>query len=127
MGRTTVTLLFTRKENKNQPGAILCDDTSGEFYPWVFYDWRDAVHCINWTKKLNHDTYILWCEQYGYYDEECFLGDLNEFRGEDEWVIFINDDIMQSVDNTTDMDNISVWTNTINISTQILSNDELDN
>jgi hypothetical protein len=125
MGRKTIALLFIRKnEHNDQPGALICDDTSGEFYPWTFYDWREAVHYIVWANKnINQDTYTIWCEQYGYYDEECFVGNLNEFKGTDEWYVFINDDIVQTVDNNTDMNNISVWSNTINISTQIKFNE----
>ena len=64
---------------------------------------------------------------YGYADEEYFMGNLNEFKNDDyEWFIFINDDVIQMVDNKTDMKNISVWTNVININTQLIDDNVIN-
>jgi hypothetical protein len=83
MTRLTVQLLFSRDQS-TQPGAILQCDTSGEYFPFNFFDWRDAIHYLLWTEtqKINprkQETFSSWCEIYGYDSDEKFNGDLNEF------------------------------------------------
>jgi len=61
MTRLTVQLLFSRDQNV-QPGSILQCDTSGEYLPFNFFDWRDAIHYLLWaetqgTDPRNHTTF----------------------------------------------------------------------
>ncbi len=83
MTRLTVQLLFSRDQS-TQPGAILQCDTSGEYFPFNFFDWRDAIHYLLWaeTRKNNprkQKTFSSWCEIYGYDSDEEFNGNLNQF------------------------------------------------
>jgi hypothetical protein len=128
MGGFSITLLFTRNKN-SEPGALISCSTSGEFFPYYFRDWKDAVHYINWSQNLKNDGFNEWCEQYGYEDDdECFNGDLNEFsmisdsnnKKNSEWTIFVHDNYIRYVDQNTDMNKISVWSDTIDINTSIV-------
>jgi hypothetical protein len=117
MGGFSINLLFTRN-NCHEPGALISNNTSGEYLPYHFYDWRDAVHYINWSQNLKNDNFDEWCDKYGYSENESFEGNLNEFRSystenNNEWTIFVNDDIIQFVNENTDLNKISVWNNII--------------
>lgn len=84
MGRSNIVLLFTKNKSR-EPEAIIQDDTSGEYYPFYFKDWRDAVHFLQYVylKKKSLVTMELfksWSEKYGYHEEDEFIGDLNEFH-----------------------------------------------
>ncbi len=83
MTRLTVQLLFS-KDQTIQPGAILQCDTSGEYFPFNFFDWRDSIHYLLWAETQEFDpreqtTFGAWCDIYGYESDEEFNGDLNEF------------------------------------------------
>ncbi len=83
MTRLTVQLLFSKDQN-TQPASILQCDTSGEYLPFNFFDWRDSIHYLLWTEfqKINpreQTTFSSWCNIYGYDSDEEFNGDLNEF------------------------------------------------
>jgi hypothetical protein len=111
MGRTTVILLFSQDKNKEPPGLLQCD-TSGEYYPYYFNDWRHAVHYIQWcVHQNNRCTDIMfneWGKLYGYDEEEEFNGDLNEFKtnDKDSWGVWVCGKII-----TADMDlnTVSAW------------------
>ncbi len=115
MGRLTVTLLFTRVMTTEPAGILQCD-TSGEYLPFYFNDWREAIHYIQWSnnKKLNsreHETFEEWSEKYGYSgDEEEFNGDLNEFKSKqgksNEWIVWT---VLGPFDSSTDLTKISAW------------------
>lgn len=110
MTRTTVTLLFTKDKSEEPPGILQCD-TSGEYYPHYFYDWRDAVHYIQWCLnhgKYGHEAFSQWSEQYGYDEDETFNGDLNEFRNSDDpWMVFTSVGVITG---DMDLNDVSVWT-----------------
>ena len=59
MGRLTVVFLFSKNRNI-EPSAIIQCDTSGEYYSYTFFDWRDAVHYINYrnTIYIDDDDYL---------------------------------------------------------------------
>jgi|688.fasta_scaffold257288_3 hypothetical protein len=81
---TTVILLFT-KNMWFEPPAILQCDKSGKYFHFYFYDWRDSIHYLLWCKSMGYyfgETKIFheWSVKYGYDSDEQFLGDLNEFR-----------------------------------------------
>lgn len=83
MTRLTIQLLFSR-DHDTQPGSILQCDTSGEYLPFNFVDWRDSIHYLLWAETQQVDprefiTFSSWCEIYGYESDEEFNGDLNEF------------------------------------------------
>lgn len=110
MTRKTITLLFTKDKSKEPSGILQCD-TSGEYYPYYFYDWRDAIHYIQWCLNQNkhgHKSFKQWSEIYGYDEDETFNGDLNEFRNcNDPWIIFTSIGVV-----TGDMylNTLSAWT-----------------
>ena len=88
-------LLFSNDKNLEPPAILQCD-TSGEYLPFYFYDWRDAIHYLQWcnANKLlteEHNSYKEWSEIYSYNEEE-FVGDLNEFRCDkndsNKWIVF---------------------------------------
>lgn len=118
MAGLTVTLLFSKDKNKEPPGILQCD-TSGEYFPFYFYDWRDVIHYIQWTndnfikkdKKYNETKlYEEWSKKYGYDDEEEFTGDLNEFRCDkndpNKWTVFTT---LKNIDGSKNLNKISVW------------------
>lgn len=115
MCRLTITLLFSTDKSK-EPGGILQCDTSGEFLPFVFEDWRDGVHYIQWcnnkNKKCEKSTsFNEWSDLYGYHECEEFTGDLNEFQstGEDDpnnWFIFTS---VCDVNGYDDLHLLSAW------------------
>jgi hypothetical protein len=79
-----VILLFDRDKNKEPPGILQCD-SSGEYFPYYFFDWRDSIHYLLWCNATNKKfdmvkNYNEWCTTYGYDENELFNGDLNEFR-----------------------------------------------
>ena len=103
-----IMLLFTRDQT-SEPEAILQDDTSGECLPDHFYDWRDAIHYLNWVRVKEYsiyepDTYEEWATKYGYMDDEEFNGDRNEYKeGSAETSIgYVSD--------TIDINSVSAWT-----------------
>lgn len=112
MTRTTITLLFSKDQSNEPPGILQCD-TSGEYYPHYFYDWRDAIHYINWrnslnTNELEHKLFHKWSVLYGYDEDEKFNGNLNEFRtDEDEWMIFTS---IGTITCDMDLNTLSAWT-----------------
>lgn len=84
--------------------------------PFYFYDWRDAIHYIQWKKNYDikkHDETKLfqeWSKKYGYDDEEEFTGDLNEFRCEknnpDKWTVFT---FFTNINGSKNLNKISAW------------------
>jgi hypothetical protein len=111
MGGTSITLLFSTDKNTEPPGILQCD-TSGEFYPFYFNDWRDAVHYIQWCKQQNngreHNMFNKWSKLYGYDEDETFIGDLNEFKTNesDSWCVWVHD---RTIDSNVDLNTLSVW------------------
>lgn len=113
MTRVTVVLLFSKDKNI-EPGGILQCDTSGEYFPFNFRDWRDGVHYIQWClhnkKKYSHESFNIWSELYGYDDEEEFTGDLNEFRckksDEYKWIVFTS---CCEINGSTNLKKKSAW------------------
>ena len=111
MGRATVTLLFSLDVTQ-EPPAIIQDDTSGEYYPYYFNNWKHAVHYLLWCRKNDKDpgnkSHRLWDNKYiSDEDDYEFIGDLNEFRNEDLGVIFVGNGL--DWEQGTDMLNISAW------------------
>ena len=113
MTRLTVQLLFSKDQN-TQPGSILQCDTSGEYLPFNFFDWRDSIHYLLWTEsqKINpreQTTFSSWCETYGYDSDEEFNGDLNEFGNwpTDLPTIFTS---IGSFDFFDKLDELNAWT-----------------
>jgi hypothetical protein len=110
MGGLSIILLF--ENNKNiEPGGIIQCDTTGAFYSFEFYNWRDAIHYIKWTYfnnvELLDKTFLKWSEIYGYNEDEEFNGDLNEFKY--SGFIFTSIGTFKNIDNI-DLKNISVHT-----------------
>jgi hypothetical protein len=112
MTRLTVQLLFSRDCN-TQPGSILQCDTSGEYLPFNFFDWRDAIHYLLWaetrgTDPRNHTNFSSWCEIYGYDSDEEFNGNLNEFSTLTTLpTIFTS---IGSFESSQDLDKLDAWT-----------------
>lgn len=112
MTRTTVTLLFSKDTSKEPPGILQCD-TSGEYYPHCFNDWRHAIHYIRWRLTQNigkneHNVFREWCKTYGYYEYEEFTGDLNEIKtNDDSWIIFTS---IGTITSEMDLNVLSAWT-----------------
>lgn len=74
-------------DEEREPPAILQDEYTEEIYPFDFYDWRDAVHYVQWcrlNKLFIGDDFYTWSHQYGYSDFSRFMGDLDEFVGREE-------------------------------------------
>lgn len=112
MTRLTVSLLFV-KNMKFEPPAILQCDTSGEFFPFFFNDWRDAVHYLFWCRKNEKncremEIYNEWSDLYGYNEEEKFTGDLNEFKKIDDFdeLIFTS---IGNIKSSSNLKNKSAW------------------
>jgi len=111
MGGTTITLLFSTDKNEEPPGILQCD-TTGEFYPFIFNNWRDAIHYIQWCKQQNngreYDMFNKWSKLYGYDEEETFIGDLNEFKTDDSdsWCVWVYGKTIKS---DIDLNTVSVW------------------
>lgn len=114
MGGKSITLLFI-KDKKLQPGAIICDATSGEYHSQYFFDWRDAIHFIGFFNKdrtiennrtPNFDEkFELWSMKYGYDEDEKFNGNLNEFMCNDiDYFTTIG-----IIEQNTDLNIISAW------------------
>ena len=84
MSCKTITVLFSKKKEIEPPAILQCNK-SGEYLPFYFFDWRDAIHYIQWCEKNNKnnggdESFDEWKELYGYDEEEKFQGDLNEFK-----------------------------------------------
>ena len=111
MGRLTITLLFCKPTE--EPPAILQCDKSGEYFPFHFQVWKDALHYLSWAEQFNeeprkHESYELWCEEFGYYDEEEFRGDHNDINNTPDCTWFLsNGGIVEGTDN---LKMLSVWT-----------------
>lgn len=116
MGRKIVTLLFSKDKN-SEPEAILQCDTSGEYLPFYFFDWRDSIHYIQWCLNNNLSSadiksFEQWGKKYGYNDKEEFNGNLNEFRCDendndnDEWVVFTT---IGDIDGSKNLKKLSAW------------------
>jgi hypothetical protein len=115
MGRITVNLLF-EKDFTKQPAGILQCDTSGEFLPYVFFNWLDAVHFLIWKQNKSslqiETAYYDWCETYGYDTDEKFNGNLNEFHTnndsncQNDWIIFTSVGVVTSY---MDLTTLSAW------------------
>lgn len=104
MSKLEVTLLFC-KDRTTQPPAILQCDTSGEYFPYFFVDWRDGVHYIYWCKvnSLNpkqNSIFNKWSKINGYEEEGEFIGNLNEFIDRpDEITVFTSIGVVNSSEN----------------------------
>jgi hypothetical protein len=103
-----IVLRFERSRS-SEPSAILQDDTTGNYLPYDFYDWRDAIHYLNWvySKSLSvykQRTFDRWATSYGYMEEEEFSGDLNENRK------LTVDTSIGIIPHTIDINNLSAWT-----------------
>ncbi len=109
-----VTLIFTKNRDVEPPAILQCD-TSGEYFPFYFFDWRDAIHYYQWCQHNNkeysqHDTFQEWCELYGYDENEEFNGDLNEFKcNKNDENKCIMDTTNGIVSGSTDLNKKSAW------------------
>lgn len=119
MSRKTIVLLFTT-DKTIEPSAILQCDTTGEYFPFVFNDWRDAIHYLKWSESKNYNngkskTYQKWCDKYGYSEEEEFTGNLNEFNSDDSDDSNDSDDCstiftsIMDIDENMDLTKLSAW------------------
>ena len=84
--RAIVVILEPVDEDR-EPGAIVQDEYTEEIYPFEFFDWRDAVHYVQWcriNKLFIGDDFYTWTHQYGYQDFGKFCGEYDEFMGRDE-------------------------------------------
>ena len=88
MTRLTVTLLFSKNKTKEPPGILQCY-SSGEYFPFYFYDQKDVIHYIQWTNnyhennnKINNKIKLFqkWSNKYDY--DQILTDDLNEIRCE---------------------------------------------
>ena len=110
MGGLSIILLFANNKNI-EPGGIIQCDTTGAFYSYEFYDWRDAIHYIKWTYfnnvELSDKTFLKWSEIFGYDEDEEFNGDLNEFKYDN--LVSTNIGMFKNINNV-DLKIISAWT-----------------
>jgi hypothetical protein len=103
MGGLSIILLFSKDRTKEPPGIFQCE-TSGEYFPYYLYVWRDGVHYLYWCefKKLNprqHSSYTQWSKIYGYDREEEFVGNLNEFIDRNDLLVCTSIGTIESSDN----------------------------
>jgi hypothetical protein len=130
MGYLSLVLLFSKTQS-SEPAAILQCGTSGEYFPFYFVDWREGVHYLFWcdsngSNPREHDSFDTWGSAYGY-DEEEFIGNLDEFVGSDcldPFVVFtsIGDIKPQMV-----LSKLSAWNDSVKQDDEEQDDEEQDN
>ena len=84
MSRLGLICLFC-KNKEEEPRAVIQSTITGYIGAFIFNSWKDSVHYLLWCNKynkngLNDDIFNEWCDKYGYYEDEEFIGNYNEFR-----------------------------------------------